>query len=222
MDDGCADTCKVLMAETPECFICRDVQLVDGEQLKRFCDCKNLVAHHGCLLTWGLKREDRMRCRVCNAEKNYQGDDEDNLKLQLSFCKTPPREYQQQRVAPWQAVVSKWHVWPVVVVVVVLAALVPYTVYCMWTAFNNHPPHTLFNIAAICFGILSEILLLRFLYCHVTNHFQKAQQASFSLQPRNLEEEQEAGVRGHNHKADALWQWKSRPVAEKAKQIDSQ
>ncbi|XP_060775736.1 uncharacterized protein LOC132885268 isoform X4 [Neoarius graeffei] len=198
MDDGCADTCKVLMAETPECFICRDVQLVDGEQLKRFCDCKNLVAHHGCLLTWGLKREDRMRCRVCNAE------------------------YQQQRVAPWQAVVSKWHVWPVVVVVVVLAALVPYTVYCMWTAFNNHPPHTLFNIAAICFGILSEILLLRFLYCHVTNHFQKAQQASFSLQPRNLEEEQEAGVRGHNHKADALWQWKSRPVAEKAKQIDSQ
>lgn len=39
-------------AETPECFICKDVQLVDGEQLKRFCDCKNLMAHHSCLLTW--------------------------------------------------------------------------------------------------------------------------------------------------------------------------
>lgn len=39
-------------AEASECFICRDVQLVDGEQLKRFCGCKNLMAHHGCLLAW--------------------------------------------------------------------------------------------------------------------------------------------------------------------------
>ncbi|XP_047669727.1 uncharacterized protein LOC113642838 isoform X6 [Tachysurus fulvidraco] len=70
MDDGCEDTCKVLIAETPECFICRDVQLVDGEPLKRFCDCKNLMAHHSCLLTWvrmGLKLEDQLKCRVCNA-----------------------------------------------------------------------------------------------------------------------------------------------------------
>ncbi|KAB5584244.1 hypothetical protein PHYPO_G00105170 [Pangasianodon hypophthalmus] len=201
MDDGCADTCKVLVAETPECFICREVQLVDGEQLKRFCDCKNLMAHHSCLLTWvrmGLKREDQLRCRVCNAE------------------------YQQQRVAPWQSVASQWRVWPVLVVAVVMAALVPYTVFCMLTVFDNDHPHTLFNMAAICFGILSEILLLRLLYCYITNHFRKAQRASFSLQPRNLEEVQEAGVRGHDHKADALWQWKSSPVVEKAKQIDSQ
>ncbi|KAF4079264.1 hypothetical protein AMELA_G00191050 [Ameiurus melas] len=71
MDDGCTNTCEVLIAETPECFICRDVQLVDGEKLKRFCDCKNLMAHHGCLLTWvrtGLRRNDQLRCRVCNAE----------------------------------------------------------------------------------------------------------------------------------------------------------
>ncbi|GAA6101570.1 uncharacterized protein LOC113642838 isoform X1 [Tachysurus ichikawai] len=62
-----------------------------------------------------------------------------------------------------------------------------------------------------------------FLYCYVTNHFRKAQWASFNLQPRNLEEEElEAEVRGHNHRADALWQWKSSPTVEKAKQIDSQ
>lgn len=62
----------------------------------------------------------------------------------------------------------------------------------------------------------------RLLYCFVTNHFRKAQRASFSLQPQNLEEKQEPGVRGHNHKADALWQWNSSPVVEKEKQIDSQ
>ncbi|XP_017335891.1 uncharacterized protein LOC108272161 isoform X2 [Ictalurus punctatus] len=201
MDDGCADTCEVLIAETPECFICRDVQLVDAEQLKRFCDCKNLMAHHGCLLTWvrtGLKRNDQLRCRVCNAE------------------------YQQQRVAQWQTLVSQWRVWPVVLLAVVLVALIPYTVYRLLKAFNNPPPHILFNMAAICFGILSEILLLRLLFCYVTKYFRKAQQASFNLQPRNLEEEQEAGVRGQNHKADVLWQWKSSLVVEKAKQIDSQ
>ncbi|XP_060723771.1 uncharacterized protein LOC132844394 isoform X3 [Tachysurus vachellii] len=140
MDDGCEDTCKVLIAETPECFICRDVQLLDGEPLKRFCDCKNLMAHHSCLLTWvrmGLKWEDQLKCRVCNAA------------------------YQQQRVAPWHIMVSQWHVWTVLVVTMVLVALVPYTVYRMLTAFDNPPPHTFFNMAAICFGILSEILLLR-------------------------------------------------------------
>ncbi|KAG7326364.1 hypothetical protein KOW79_009765 [Hemibagrus wyckioides] len=202
MVDGCADTCKVLIEETPECFICKDVQLVDGEQLKRFCDCKNLMAHHSCLLTWvrtGLKSEDQLKCRLCNAE------------------------YKQQRVAPWQIVVSQWHFWLVLVVTMMLVALVPYTVYRMLTAFDNPPLHTVFNMAAICFGVLSEILLLRLLYCYVTSRFRKAQWASFSLQPRKLEEEElEAGVRGHNHKADALWQWKSSPVVGKAKQIDSQ
>lgn len=62
----------------------------------------------------------------------------------------------------------------------------------------------------------------RLLYCFVTNHFRKAQRASFNLQPQNLEEKQEPGVRGHNHKAVALWQWNSSPVVEKEKQIDSQ
>lgn len=70
-------------------------------------------------------------------------------------------QYVQQRVTPWHTVVSQWRLWPVVVVVLVLVALVPYTVYRMLTAFHNPPQHTLFNMAAICFGFLSEILLLR-------------------------------------------------------------
>ncbi|KAF5909413.1 uncharacterized protein DAT39_000889, partial [Clarias magur] len=59
----------------------------------------------------------------------------------------------QQRVTPWQTLMSD--VW----LVVVLAALVPYTVYYMLTALKTPPQHPLFNIAAISFGILSEILL---------------------------------------------------------------
>ncbi|KAK1796801.1 hypothetical protein P4O66_009812 [Electrophorus voltai] len=58
-----------LLGEMAECFICRDVRLAEG--LRRFCDCKNLLAHHSCLLTWvtkGLSREDRLRCRACNSE----------------------------------------------------------------------------------------------------------------------------------------------------------
>ncbi len=42
----------LLLAEESECFICRDVGLVVEDPLRTFCDCKNLVAHHSCLLTW--------------------------------------------------------------------------------------------------------------------------------------------------------------------------
>lgn len=38
-------------AET-ECFICRDVELQASDPLRKFCDCKNLLAHHACLSTW--------------------------------------------------------------------------------------------------------------------------------------------------------------------------
>lgn len=81
--------------------------------------------------------------------------------LTLSVLTLSFPQYQQQRVAQWQTLVSQWRVWPVVLLAVVLVALIPYTVYRMLTAFNNPPPHILFNMAAICFGILSEILLLR-------------------------------------------------------------
>ncbi|KAK3557316.1 hypothetical protein QTP70_026608, partial [Hemibagrus guttatus] len=70
------------------------------------------------------------------------------------------KQYKQQRVAPWQIVVSQWHVWLVLVVTMMLVALVPYIVYRMLTAFENPTLHTVFHVAAICFGVLSEILLL--------------------------------------------------------------
>lgn len=38
--------------ETSECFICRDVELQASDPLRKFCDCKNLLAHHVCLSTW--------------------------------------------------------------------------------------------------------------------------------------------------------------------------
>ncbi|XP_017553429.1 uncharacterized protein LOC108427650 isoform X2 [Pygocentrus nattereri] len=217
-NSGYADTCKVTMTEMPECFICRDVQLVDGEPLRRFCDCKNLMAHHSCLLTWvrkGLGSEDRLRCSACNAE------------------------YQQCRTAVWKTLACQWQTWPVVVVAVALLALVPYAVVRMLTAFQNPPPHALFRTAAICFGLLTETLLIRCLFCYVSGRYRQAEQSSFSLQPRGLEEEPEdLAVNSHGQQPEAgeggqerganggqrnpLWPWKSRPAVRKEKQIDLQ
>ncbi|KAJ8375298.1 hypothetical protein SKAU_G00058780 [Synaphobranchus kaupii] len=81
MDNGYAvlsnditpDSCKVFITDVSECFICRDGERMDQDALKNFCDCKNLFAHHRCLLTWikkGLGNEDKPKCSVCNAEVN--------------------------------------------------------------------------------------------------------------------------------------------------------
>lgn len=158
---------SVNITEESECFICRDVGLMDEEPLRTFCDCKNLVAHHSCLLTWikkGLGREERLRCSVCNAE------------------------YQLQRCAPWRTVASQWQTWSILAITVLLLALVPYVVYRMMTAFDNPPPHSLFKSAAICFGLLSEALLIKCLCSYFSHRLQRAEQSSFSLQPRRSEE----------------------------------
>ncbi|MBN3313309.1 SEP15 protein, partial [Atractosteus spatula] len=54
-----------------ECFICREGEVSDQDELRNFCDCKSLVAHHRCLLTWiskGPGPESCPRCTVCKAE----------------------------------------------------------------------------------------------------------------------------------------------------------
>ncbi|KAL6458240.1 hypothetical protein MHYP_G00334700 [Metynnis hypsauchen] len=109
----------------------------------------------------------------------------------------------------------------------------------MLTAFQNPPPHALFRTAAICFGLLTETLLIRCLFCYVSGRYRQAEQSSFSLQPRGLEEEQEdLAVNSHGQQPEAgegsqerganggqrnpFWPWKSRPAVRKEKQIDLQ
>ncbi|XP_026877315.2 uncharacterized protein LOC113584538 [Electrophorus electricus] len=167
------DAGSLTTAEMAECFICRDVRLAEG--LRRFCDCKNLLAHHSCLLTWvtkGLSREDRLRCRACNSE------------------------YEWRRKAPWWTLASQWPVVTVVTMATALAVLVPYVVHRMLTAFKDPPPPALFRAATICFGLLSEALLVRCLCWYVCRQYRQAEQISFSLQPRS----QWGGAGGHDHR----------------------
>ncbi|XP_028818397.1 uncharacterized protein LOC114769497 isoform X2 [Denticeps clupeoides] len=51
-EDCCAQPCKVIIPEASECFICREGQLGTREPIRTFCDCRSLLAHHHCLLTW--------------------------------------------------------------------------------------------------------------------------------------------------------------------------
>ncbi|KAL7891160.1 hypothetical protein AOLI_G00006360 [Acnodon oligacanthus] len=149
------------------------------------------------------------------------------------------KKYQQCRTAVWKTLACQWQTWPVVVVAVALLALVPYAVVRMLTAFQNPPPHALFRTAAICFGLLTETLLIRCLFCYVSGRYRQAEQSSFSLQPRGLEEEQEdLAVNSHGQQPEAgegsqergtngvqrnpLWPWKSRPAVRKEKHIDLQ
>lgn len=163
-----ADSCKSLVIETPECFICRDVELKASDPLRNFCDCKNLLAHHVCLSTWiqrGGASEDRLRCAICKAE------------------------YQLQKISPWRWVSVQWQTWAVLITGLALLALVPYAAYRMMTTLTNPPPPITFKVAAASFGLLTEILLIKYLHSYLSSRYQQAEQVSFILQPRGLEED---------------------------------
>ncbi|KAI9542487.1 hypothetical protein NQZ68_019169, partial [Dissostichus eleginoides] len=70
------------------------------------------------------------------------------------------RDYQVQRRSPWRSVSSQGQTWLVLLSALVLLFLVPYAVYCLMTAFTNPPPSITFKVAAVSFGLLTEILII--------------------------------------------------------------
>ncbi|KAM3620110.1 uncharacterized protein V6R79_018451 [Siganus canaliculatus] len=166
------------MSKMSECFICRDVELQASDPLRNFCDCKNLLAHHVCLFTWiqrGCGCEDRLRCSVCKAK------------------------YQLQRSSPWRLMSAQWQTWIVLIITFTFLGLVPYAVHCMMTAFNDPPPSSTFKIAAVLFGVLTEILLMKCLSSHLSSHYRLAEQSSFTLWPRGSEAGSEPAPAGAGH-----------------------
>ncbi|XP_069795215.1 uncharacterized protein [Narcine bancroftii] len=149
-----------------ECFICREPEMTDRDLLLQFCDCKSLVAHHKCLLTWIQKShwsEKSPRCKVCMVE------------------------YHLQNGSAWRMVAVRWQNWLILTITLGLVALVPFIVYWMMTAFSNPPPHFLFKAAAVCFGLLSETLLIKFLIYYLSSRYSRAKMSSFSIRERTLE-----------------------------------
>ncbi|KAM6458627.1 uncharacterized protein PHA67_016148 isoform 2-T2 [Liasis olivaceus] len=134
--------------KSKECFICREGDEMGCDGLLHFCDCKNLFAHEKCLLTWiqkSLHNEDAPSCKICTAE------------------------YQLEKKSPWRILVTQWQQWIIFCTVLVLMISIPFLVYQMMIVFKDPPPGLLFNVAAICFGILTEILLTN-IYCSVVDH----------------------------------------------------
>ncbi|XP_074524527.1 uncharacterized protein LOC141789115 [Halichoeres trimaculatus] len=163
-----ADSCRSLLIETSECFICRDAEVKASDPLRNFCDCKNLLAHHVCLSTWiqrGCGSDDRLRCIICKAK------------------------YQLQRISPWRLVSFQWQTWLVLLTALALLGLVPYVVYRMMTAFTNPPPPITFKVAAASFGLLTEILLIKCLSSYLSSRYQQAELISFTVRPRGSEED---------------------------------
>ncbi|XP_078248334.1 uncharacterized protein LOC144588798 isoform X4 [Pogona vitticeps] len=77
MDSGyaplknCLGSALPINTESKECFICREGDEMGRDALLHFCDCKNLIAHQKCLLTWiqkGPHYEGTPTCKVCTAE----------------------------------------------------------------------------------------------------------------------------------------------------------
>ncbi|XP_062834117.1 uncharacterized protein LOC103278655 isoform X2 [Anolis carolinensis] len=135
------------------------------DALLHFCDCKNLIAHQKCLLTWiqkGFHNENVPRCKVCTAE------------------------YELEKKSPWRILMLRWHKWIVFCTIVMLMTGIPLLVYQMIIAFKDPPPSLVFQIAAITFGALTEILLTKCLINYCSSNLEKARMSSFSIRARTV------------------------------------
>ncbi|XP_078248331.1 uncharacterized protein LOC144588798 isoform X1 [Pogona vitticeps] len=151
--------------ESKECFICREGDEMGRDALLHFCDCKNLIAHQKCLLTWiqkGPHYEGTPTCKVCTAE------------------------YQLEETSPWRNLVLRWDKWAIFCTVAALMISIPFLVYQLLIAFKDPPPALVFHIAAITFGVLTEILLTKCLVNYCSRNLETARMSSFSIRARTV------------------------------------
>ncbi|XP_051868342.1 uncharacterized protein LOC127568523 [Pristis pectinata] len=175
-----------------ECFICRELEVTDRDALLQYCDCKSLVAHHKCLLTWiqkGHRDEEKPSCKVCMVE------------------------YHLQNGSAWKLVAVCWQNWMILTLILGLMAVVPFTVYRMMTAFTDPPPHFLFKAASVCFGLISESLLIKFLLYCCSSRYSRAKMSSFSVRGRSLEKS-DGGV-------NLLWLAAQNPTAASSSRMEA-
>ncbi|KYO19647.1 hypothetical protein Y1Q_0007554 [Alligator mississippiensis] len=159
------ESTPIINTESKECFICREGEEMGQDALLHFCDCKNLIAHQQCMLTWiqkGSYTEDHPRCKVCTAE------------------------YQLQKGSIWRFLFCQWQNWIFFFMALAVMAIIPFAVYQMMVAFKNPPPSTVFHAAAICFGVLTETLLIKYLMYYCGNKYNKAKISSFSVRARTV------------------------------------
>ncbi|XP_030427331.1 uncharacterized protein LOC115655731 isoform X2 [Gopherus evgoodei] len=152
--------------ESKECFICREGDEMGRDALLHFCDCKNLIAHQKCVLTWiqkGSDNQDRARCKVCTAE------------------------YQLQKGSVWRILFCHWQNWLFFCLVLAVMTIIPLAVYRMMVAFKDPPPSPVFHAAAVCFGVLAETLLIKYVLYYCSSKYNEAKMSSFSVRARTIE-----------------------------------
>ncbi|KAF3835720.1 hypothetical protein F7725_028278 [Dissostichus mawsoni] len=111
--------------------------------------------------------------------------------------------YQVQRRSPWRSVSSQGQTWLVLLSALVLLFLVPYAVYCLMTAFTNPPPSITFKVAAVSFGLLTEILIIKCVSSFLSSRYRQAAQSSFTVRARGSDQDRRRGGRWEGSEASA-------------------
>ncbi|KAM5148428.1 uncharacterized protein ACMZJ9_012035 isoform 2-T2 [Mantella aurantiaca] len=155
-----------------ECFICREAEKRGQEELHNYCDCRDLVGHHQCLLTWiqkGSGNEDRQRCSACTAK------------------------YHLQEGTTWKILLCHWKNLLAFIITVASIIAIPFFIHCLNT-LTDPQPNQLFKVVAVCSGVLAETLLVKCFLWYCNNQYIKARLSSFSIKARSLEEQGRVGL----------------------------
>ncbi|XP_072276018.1 uncharacterized protein [Pyxicephalus adspersus] len=166
-----SDTTAIVFTEK-ECFICREADKQGQEELLNYCDCRDLVGHHQCLLTWiqkGSGNEDRQRCSACTAK------------------------YHLQEGTVWKVLLCQWRSLFTLIVTLASIIAIPLLIHYLNT-LTDPPPDQLFKIVAVCSGIIAETLLAKYFMWYCKNQYIKARLSSFSIKARSVEEQGRVGL----------------------------
>lgn len=80
-------------------------------------------------------------------------------------------QYQLQKGSIWRFLFCQWQNWIFFFMALAVMAIIPFAVYQMMVAFKNPPPSTVFHAAAICFGVLTETLLIKWVQAQPSPSF---------------------------------------------------
>ncbi|XP_068098720.1 uncharacterized protein [Hyperolius riggenbachi] len=156
-----------------ECFICREVKKKSQEELQKFCDCRDLVVHHHCLLTWiqkGSGNEDRHRCSACTAEYNLQ------------------------EGTVWKSLLCHWRSLLVLFLTLAAVTTIPFLVHHLRT-LTDPPPSQLFKVVAVCSGVIAETLIIKCFIWYCSYQYKQARVTSYSIKARSVVEQRRVGLR---------------------------
>ncbi|XP_050818181.1 uncharacterized protein LOC127055334 isoform X3 [Gopherus flavomarginatus] len=139
------------------------------------------------MLSQDLKSQARRRWLWQSGDKSDE-DMDTEFSQTAGPCALEILLYQLQKGSVWRILFCHWQNWLFFCLVLAVVTIIPLAVYRMMVAFKDPPPSPVFHAAAVCFGVLAETLLIKYVLYYCSSKYNEAKMSSFSVRARTIEQ----------------------------------